>query len=358
MQIPQLVIGEKIASVPIVQGAMGVGVSLSGLAGAVARAGGVGVIAGVEIGFNWPTYATDKVTANSEALLWHLKKAREIAPQGIIGVNIMVAVNDYALLVETAVKGGADIIFSGAGLPLSLPALTAGSQVALVPIVSSAKAAALITKHYLHKYNRLPDALVVEGPLAGGHLGFSRSQLADATGKFSLDTILGEVLVAMQDLLGEKASLVPLIAGGGVYSGADIARLLRAGAAGVQLATRFVATLECDAAREFKEAYLQATAEDVVIIDSPVGMPGRALANKFLVEVEKGLRQPDSCVVHCLKPCNPLRAPYCIAEALINAARGQLGEGFAFCGSEVHRIDKIVSVEELMQELVEELQNA
>lgn len=358
MQIPQLVIGEKIAQVPIVQGAMGVGISLSGLAGAVARAGGVGVIAGVEIGFQWPTYATDKVTANSEALLWHLRRAREIAPQGVIGVNIMVAANDYALLVETAVRGGADIIFSGAGLPLSLPALTRGSSTAIVPIVSSAKAAALITKHYLNKYNRLPDAIVVEGPLAGGHLGFSRSQLADSTGQFSLDTILSEVHTAMRDLLGEKAASLPLIAGGGVFSGGDIARLLRAGAAGVQLATRFVATLECDAASEFKEAYLQATPDDVVIIDSPVGMPGRALANKFLKEVEKGLRQPDSCVVHCLKPCNPLRAPYCIAEALINAARGQLGDGFAFCGSEVHRIHSIVSVDELMRELCDELRRA
>ncbi|MBS3938454.1 MAG: nitronate monooxygenase [Peptococcaceae bacterium] len=358
MEVPQLIIGGKKALVPIVQGAMGVGVSLSGLAGAVAKAGGIGVIAGVEIGFQWPTYADDKLQANSEALLWHLKKAREIAPQGVIGVNIMVAVNNYAELVATAIQGGADIIFSGAGLPLSLPALALGSTVAIVPIVSSAKAAVLITKHYLAKHHRLPDALVIEGPLAGGHLGFSRSQLADLTGKYSLENILTEVLVAMQELLGEEASRVPLIAGGGLYTGGDIARMLKLGAGGVQIASRFVATVECDAALEFKQAYVDATLDDIVIIDSPVGMPGRALRNAFLGEVTRGLRQPDTCSVHCLKPCNPLKAPYCIALALIAAARGELADGFAFCGAEVHRIDKIVSVAELMQELLAELREA
>ncbi|MBT9156194.1 MAG: Nitronate monooxygenase [Firmicutes bacterium] len=358
MKVPELKIGNKVARVPIVQGGMGVGISLSRLAGAVGKAGGVGVISGVEIGFNWPTYTNDKIRANREALIWHIQRAKEIALRGVIGVNIMVAVNDYEEMVAAAVAAQADIIFSGAGLPLSLPALVAGSGVAIAPIVSSARAAVLLVKQWLNKYARLPDALVVEGPLAGGHLGFSREQLFDVSGKYSLETILGEVLVALKQLLGVRAAEIPVVAGGGLYSGQDIARILRLGASGVQMSTRFVATEECDAPPEFKAAYLAASPSDVVIIDSPVGMPGRALRNTFLNEVSRGERMPNMCVINCLKPCVPSQVPYCIASALVNAAKGQMSEGFAFCGSEVHRIDRITTVEALMSELKIELEQA
>jgi len=355
MQIPELRIGQYTAKYPVVQGGMGVGISLSGLAGAVAKVGGVGVISGVETGYNWPGYDDDKAKANRDALVWHLQEARRIAPQGVIGVNIMVALNNYEDMVAAAVEGGADIIFSGAGLPLSLPGLVAGTRVAIAPIVSSAKAAVLIVKQWRSKHNRLPDAIVVEGPLAGGHLGFSVEQLEDSTGQYSLDTIVVSVIEALKQLLGEESKSISIIAGGGVYSGGDIARLLRLGVHGVQIATRFVATAECDAHDAFKQAYVKAKPEDVTIIKSPVGMPGRALRNIFLDEAKSGMRQPDWCRINCLKPCIPTQAPYCIAEALVNAAQGKLNEGFAFCGAEVHRIDKITTVPELMEELMSEL---
>ena len=355
MHIPKLRIGNLLASVPIVQGGMGVGISLSRLAGAVARAGGVGVISGVEVGYNWPTYASGKAAANREALLWHLQQARGLAPQGIIGVNIMVALTNYEEVVATAIEGGADIIFSGAGLPLSLPALVKDSEVRIAPIISSAKAAVLITKQWLKKHGRLPDAIVIEGPLAGGHLGFSREQLEDTTGMYSLETILSEVIASLKELLGEGYGQVPLIAGGGVWTGADIARLLKQGASGVQMSTRFVATEECDAPEEFKQAYLDAMAEDVAIIDSPVGMPGRAIINEFMAAAKRGDKQPDWCVANCLKPCNPAKTPYCIASALVNAASGNLSEGFAFCGAHVHRLKEITTVDFLMKELMDEL---
>lgn len=358
MKIPELRFGNNVARVPIVQGGMGVGISLSRLAGAVAKAGGVGVISGVEIGFSWPTYATDKLRANREALMWHIQRAKEIALGGLVGVNIMVAVNDYEEMVAAAVAAQADIIFSGAGLPLSLPALVAGSGTCIAPIVSSARAAVLVTKQWLNKHARLPDMIVVEGPLAGGHLGFSREQLADTSGKFSLETILTEVLAALRQLLGERAAAVPVVAGGGLYTGFDIARILRLGASGVQMSTRFVATEECDAPDEFKAAYVAAKPEDVVIIDSPVGMPGRAIRSAFLAEVARGERMPDTCVTNCLKPCVPSQVPYCIASALINSAQGQMHDGFAFCGSEVHRIREITTVPALMAELTMELEKA
>ena len=358
MEVPKLRIGTKTAPVPIIQGGMGVGISLGGLAGAVARAGGVGVISGVEIGFNWPTYEDDKEEANRAALRWHIHRAKEIARGGLIGVNIMVAVNDYEEMVHTAVAAQPDIIFSGAGLPLSLPALVAGSEVCIAPIVSSARAAVLITKQWLNKYNRLPDVIVVEGPLAGGHLGFSKEQLFDISGKFSLETILCEVLAALVQLLGARAKDVPVVAGGGLYTGYDIARMLKLGASGVQISTRFVATEECDASPEFKAAYVASRPEDIVIIDSPVGMPGRAIRNRFLDEVKRGERRPDSCLTNCLKPCIPSEVPYCIASALINSAVGRMSDGFAFCGSEAHRITGITTVDALMAELVGELGQA
>lgn len=358
MEIPKLRIGQYVAQYPVVQGGMGVAISLSRLAGAVALAGGVGVISGVETGYNWPNYPADKHQANRDALVWHLQEARKIAPQGVIGVNIMVALNNYEQMVEAAVEGGADIIFSGAGLPLSLPGLVAGSRVAIAPIVSSAKAAVLMVKQWKSKHNRLPDAIVVEGPLAGGHLGFSYEQLHDTSGQYSLDSIVVGVVAALKDLLGEEAQSIAIIAGGGLYTGRDIARILRLGANGVQMATRFVVTEECDAHPDFKQAYLNAKPEDVTIIKSPVGMPGRALCNSFLNEAIAGLRQPDYCRVNCLKPCNPLEAPYCIADALVNAAQGRLDEGFAFCGSEVHRIERITTVPDLMKELMAELAEA
>lgn len=356
MQIPALQIGELRVRLPIVQGGMGVGVSLANLAGAVANCGGLGVISGVETGFYRPDYTKNKRQANVNGLLEQLAIAREISPGGAIGVNIMVALNNYREMVGAAVQGRADIIFSGAGLPLDLPELTAGSPVKLAPIISSGRAASLICRHWLKRYDRLPDALVLEGPLAGGHLGFSPEQLRDPAAP-TLEQLIPEVLAAVAPFANCHGS-IPLIAGGGLWTGADIARVLRWGAAAAQLASRFVPTVECDASDAFKQEYLRATAEDIVLIDSPVGMPGRAVANPYLRRVQAGETSPIRCAYNCLKPCSPQQAPYCIAEALINAQRGDLQHGFAFCGANAWRAEQITTVAAVMRQLVTELEQA
>ncbi len=355
MDLPELRIGEFTAKVPIVQGGMGVGISLSSLAGQVALNGGIGVISGVEIGFNEPDYLKNKREANLKALKLHIKKARDICKGGILGVNIMAVLNNFEEMVIAAVKQKIDIIFSGAGLPLKLPQLTMGSDTKNVPIVSSGRAAAIICKNWHRHYGVTPDAIVVEGPLAGGHLGFSENDVDQPA--FQLNNLLKNVLNAIKPYEVIYKKKIPVIAAGGVFSGKDVVDLIRAGASGVQMATRFVATYECDASDEFKQAYINAGSDDVEIIHSPVGMIGRAIKNKFLTDVAAGHKKPIRCLCNCLKPCNPAKAPYCIADALINAQRGNLDEGFAFAGTNVYKIKEIVSVKQLMDELVSEAKN-
>ncbi|MCT4620682.1 MAG: nitronate monooxygenase family protein [Marinisporobacter sp.] len=356
MNIPELKIGDLIAKVPIVQGGMGVGVSLSNLAAAVANCGGIGVISGVEPGFNLEHYHRDKFQANIDGLTYHIQKARELAPKGIIGVNIMTALTTFEDMVKVAVKEKVDIIFSGAGMPMKLPELVKGSLTKIAPIVSSGKVAKLICKQWDRKHNYLPDAIVVEGPEAGGHLGFSVEQLEDPE-NFSLKKIVAEVLEAIKPFEEKYAKKIPIIAGGGLHNAKDIAEILNVGASGVQMATRFVATHECDASDTFKQAYIDAKEEDVMIIKSPVGMPGRAIRNKFIEDVyEHGKPKGIKCI-NCLKPCNPKETLYCIADALIQAQKGNLEKGFAFAGAKVHKIKEITSVKEVINELMEELKN-
>lgn len=354
MNVPELKIGDLTAKVPIVQGGMGVGISLSSLAAAVANCGGIGVISGVEPGFDLENYYKDKFQANLDGLTYHIRRAKELAPKGIIGVNIMTALTNFEDMVKVSVKEKIDIIFSGAGMPMKLPGLVKGSLTKIAPIVSSGKVAQLICKQWDRKHNYLPDAIVVEGPEAGGHLGFSSEQLENIE-NFSLKNLVQEVLEAIKPFEEKYNRKIPIIAGGGLYDGGDIAEILKLGASGVQMATRFVATHECDATDPFKEAYLQAKEEDVAIIKSPVGMPGRAIRNAFIEKVyEQGKPQNIKCV-NCLKPCNPKETLYCISDALINAQRGNLDKGFAFAGSKVHKINKIVSVKELIDELMNDL---
>lgn len=352
MDLPELKIGQFIAKAPIVQGGMGVGISLSSLAGAVALNGGIGVISGVEIGFNEPDYLKNKKEANLRALRLHIERARDICKGGVLGINIMAVLNNFEEMVAEAVKQKIDIIFSGAGLPLKLPQFTIGSDTKAVPIVSSGRAAAVICKNWHKHYDVTPDAIVVEGPLAGGHLGFSEDDISQPS--FRLNNLLKNVLDAIRPYEEIYKKKIPVIAAGGVFSGKDIANLIRAGAAGVQMATRFVATYECDASEEFKKSYINADSDDVQIIHSPVGMIGRAIKNTFLDDVAAGEKKPIRCLCNCLKPCNPTQAPYCIADALINAQRGNLNEGFAFAGTNVHKIKEIVSVKQLMDELTSE----
>ena len=349
-----LKIGELLARVPIVQGGMGVGISMSRLASAVANEGGIGVISVAGLGLVYKEYSSDFNKATLWGLKEEIRKARE-ASRGVIGVNIMVAMTDFANLVKTAIAEKIDVIFSGAGLPLNLPSfLTEGCKTKLVPIVSSARALKVICRQWIGKYNYVPDAVVVEGPKAGGHLGFTNEQLADEN--CTLENILPEVVAAAREIGAEHGKDIPVIAGGGVYTGEDIYNIMALGADGVQMGTRFVATEECDASEEFKQCYVDATKEDVQIIQSPVGMPGRAIHNSFLDKVKEGLARPKACPFDCIKTCNVETSPYCIMLALYNAFRGKVSHGYAFCGSNAWRVDRIMSVKELFSTLKTEFE--
>ena len=356
MNLPELKIGHHVSAVPIIQGGMGVGISLSQLAAAVANEGGVGVIAAAVAGIHEPDFATNSAQANIRALTNEIRKARR-ETKGILGVNIMVALTDYPDMVRTAIAEGIEIIFSGAGLPLDLPGyLTSGCQTKLVPIVSSARAAQILCKKWLSRYKYLPDGFVVEGPKAGGHIGFKEHQIDDPN--FSLRHLVSDVINVVEEFENKEGKKIPVIAAGGIYNGEDIYTFLKLGAAGVQMGTRFVATYECDADDAFKQAYIDARKEDIVIIKSPVGMPGRAIHNAFIDSVNQGKKKPFKCPFHCIKTCKAQESPYCIAVALGNARKGKFKNGFAFAGENAYRIEGIVSVRELMNELISEYEVA
>lgn len=347
-----LKIGDIQARLPIIQGGMGIGISLNKLAAAVANVGGIGVISTAGIGMLEEDFTRNYLEANVRALKNEIRKARKLST-GILGVNIMVAQSIFADMVKTAIDEGIDIIFSGAGLPLNLPEFLQGKKgPKLVPIVSSARAARLIAKIWMDKYQYAPDAIVVEGPLAGGHLGFKTEQIDDP--EYQLEILLPQVITEAKNIEEKSGKTVPVIAAGGIYTGEDIYKFLQLGAAGVQMATRFVTTGECDAYPEFKEAYLNCRKEDLQLIKSPVGMPGRAIINQFLKDVQAGVKKPYKCPYHCITPCDYKDSPYCIAFALINAKLGKMDEGFAFAGANAYRADKIVSVKELMNSLIKE----
>lgn len=354
MKLKPLHIGQHHITVPIIQGGMGVGVSLSRLASAVANEGGVGVISAAGLGMIGYGTSRNYLQHNIDGLRNEIRKARSLT-NGVLGVNIMVALTNYADLMRTAIEEDIDLIFSGAGLPLDMPKyLKPGGKTRLVPIVSSARAASLICNKWLNNFNYLPDAVVVEGPKAGGHLGFKTEQIQDQD--YALEKILKEVIQAMQMITSKHLRPIPVIAAGGIYTGADIAAMIALGASGVQMGTRFVTTFECDASEAFKQSYLDAVKEDVVIIKSPVGMPGRAIRSVFLDEVEEGKKHPKTCPVDCILTCNINTAPYCIMAALTSALRGNFRRGYAFAGSNVWRTDKIISVKELMNTLKRELE--
>lgn len=354
-EMKSLKIGDLLARIPIIQGGMGVGVSLSGLASAVANEGGVGVISSAGLGVIYKEHSSDYNEASIWGLKEELRKARE-ASRGIIGVNVMVAMSNFADMVKTAIAEKADIIFSGAGLPLNLPSfLTEGAKTKLAPIVSSARAAKLLCEKWLANYNYIPDAIVVEGPKAGGHLGFKHNQIHDE--QYALETVLPEVVKEVREFGEQHNVYIPVIAAGGIYTGEDIYRTMQLGADGVQMGTRFVATEECDAAPAFKQTYVDAQEEDITIIQSPVGMPGRAVRGPFLEKVGEGLKKPKACPFNCIKTCDVTNSPYCIMLALYNAFKGRMEHGYAFCGSNAWRTTKIESVRELISSLREEFQN-
>lgn len=350
MKMKPLVIGDLIARIPIIQGGMGVGVSRSRLAGAVAKEGGIGIISTAQIGYDEPDFHKHQIDSNLEAIKKHLKLAKDVAQGGVVGVNIMVATKQFERYVKAACEGGADVIISGAGLPISLPELVKGFKTKIAPIVSSIKAASVILKMWDRKYHTTADFLVIEGPLAGGHLGFSKEQL-DHIDELDYDTEIKGIIECKKEFEERYQKIIPVIVAGGIYDQADIRHALELGADGVQIATRFVVTEECDASREYKEAYLAAEKEDVKIVISPVGMPGRAIMNPFLKTVGHERVAVTKCF-NCLEHCNPKDTPYCITKALINAVEGNLKEGLIFCGENVHRLKEMTTVKAIFEELV------
>ena len=367
-----LKIGNLVAKHPVIQGGMGVGVSLSSLAGAVAKAGGIGIISTAQIGFKDQDFGKNPMAANLRAIHSELKKAREKAPQGILGFNIMVATKEYASYVKEAVKAGADVIISGAGLPIDMPKFVAeaenengGSEkkerrTMIAPIVSSVKSALVICRMWDRKYHTAPDFIVVEGPCAGGHLGFSREQLtelgadtdhvAETFDEPAYDKEVRGIIETVKSFAEKYKKHIPVITAGGIFDHKDVLHQFALGAEGVQAATRFVTTEECDADIAYKEAYINAKEEDIVIVKSPVGMPGRAIKNKFLERVAQGPVKVERCF-RCLEHCNPAETPYCITKALINAAEGKIDEALLFCGSNAYRCEKIETVPEVMAAL-------
>lgn len=356
MTMKSLNIGDLKIRVPIIQGGMGIGISLSKLASAVANMGGVGIISTVGIGQTGIPNNLGWKKGNIEGVRREIRKAREMS-SGVLGVNIMSVLTDFSDLVKTSIEEKIDIIFSGAGLPLDLPSyLTKGSKTKLVPIVSSGRAASIIAQKWQQNYNYLPDAFVVEGPKAGGHLGFKANALEEVGN--TLENLVEEVAKVAAEIKEKFNKVVPVIAAGGIYNGKDIVDIMKRGATGVQLGTRFVATEECDASEEFKQAVVDANEEDIQIIKSPVGMPGRSIFNGFLKEAADGQRRPAVCKSNCLKSCNPKTTLYCISDALLAAFKGNLKDGFAFVGSNAARIKKITTVKEIFTELQQEYNDA
>ncbi len=352
MEIPKLKIGSITADIPIVQGGMGVRISLSSLVSAVANEGGIGTIASVGLG-DLQVSADEFEKVSREALINEIHKAKS-KTNGHIAVNVMAALSNADDLIKAAVNEGIKLIVVGAGLPLRLPRLVEDDSVNLLPIVSSGRAARLILSSWDKRYGRTADGVVLEGPLAGGHVGFSIEQLKQSEA-YSLDILLPEVLEAIKAYEDKYSRKIPVIAAGGIFTGKDIARMLSKGASGVQMGTRFVCTEECDVSREFKQAYLEAKKEDMTIIQSPVGMPGRAIRNKFLKDLEIKGRMKIRCPYRCLSACKVSEARYCIALALVNAYFGDVDHGLIFAGENAYRINKIVTVKELIAELIAEL---
>lgn len=351
-------LGEKILEIPIIQGGMGVGISLSNLAGNVMKQGAMGVISAAHPGYRKANFRKDSIQANCEAILEEVNKARVLSQgKGLLGINIMVASKDYAQYVKAAVQAKVDAIISGAGLPLELPTLVGDAKVLLAPIVSSGKAMKLIAKMWDRRHEATPDFVVIEGSEAGGHLGFKKEDLVDGTCQ-TLDEILIEVQNELAPYREKYQKEIPVFVAGGVYDGADIAHYIQKGANGVQMGTRFIATEECDASPAFKQAVLDATKENIAIVPSPTGFPGRGLWNDFM---ETTKARGNVCMKNCLEcmiPCTPSDTPYCISEALIQSAQGKLNNGLVFVGSNAWRITQMTTVEKLIHELVQQAESA
>lgn len=347
-------LGNRELALPLIQGGMGVGVSMGGLAGAVAAEGAMGTLSTADAGWNEPDFAAHPQQANLRALRREVQRAKRLAAgAGLVAVNAMVATRQYADSVRTALEAGADAIVSGAGLPLELPALAEGFEALLAPIVSGPRAAQLICRTWAKRYGRVPDFVVLEGCQAGGHLGFEEADLL--SGRCTpLSRLIPEVLAALRPFEEKFGRAIPLFCAGGVATGAEMARCTRLGAAGAQLATRFIATEECDAGQGYKDVLLAARPEDLRIIHSPVGMPGRAVNSPLVQRLAAGMRQPPAHCSGCIKSCRPAETPFCITHALIEAVKGNWEEGLFFSGSRVDLVDRMRTVPDLIDELMKD----
>lgn len=288
-------------------------------------------------------------TANQQALVEELQKARAISPTGILGVNILIATRDYPVLAQTAAANGANVIITGAGLPLHLPAYTADyPEVALVPTVCGLEAVQTICEAWQRQYDRLPDAFIVENSQAvGGHIG---TTCEDSSSQ--IECLMTQIQNYLQNQLRVE---IPLIITGGIGDRADIDRSIALGASGVQVGTRFITTEECDADPRYKAFHLNANPDTVVVIPSPVGKPARALRNAFTEKVTAAsLNGEQRCIANCLERClcRDRKQSYCILQALARAAQGDVESGLVFSGAIVGRAERILSVADVMTELV------
>lgn len=343
-------VGEKTTKVPLIQGGMGVGISLGNLAGAVAAQGGVGIISTAQIGFHETDFDKNPVEANRRAIQKEMDKARKLSPQGIIGYNIMTALREFKQHVEAAVLAGADIIISGAGLPTDLPALTAGSHTQIAPIVSTEKSANVLLKYWDRKCQRTADLVVIEGPKAGGHLGFKLEEL-ELYSPEAYDEEIKKIIKVVRTYETKYNTKIPIILAGGIYDSTDVKHAEQLGADGVQVGTRFITTEECDADIKYKEAYLKTEEEDIAIVKSPVGMPGRAILNPFMKRVMLEEKIPHTPCHGCLSKCSPNEIPYCITDSLINAAKGEIDQALLFCGANAYRAKRMETVKEVVESL-------
>ena len=351
MEIKGFDIGNLHLRKPVVQGGMGVGISLSGLSAAVAKEGGLGVISAAHPGYMEADFEENTAKANIRALKKHIAKAKADSESGVIGVNIMCAMNGYEDYVRASCEAGADIIISGAGLPAELPKLVEGYDIKIAPIVSPPKAAKVLLKLWDKRYGKTADMVVIEGPKAGGHLGYSREE-AVVLDKTGYDKEIIEIKEIVEIYEKKYNKHIPIVFGGGVYSHEDLCHYLELGLDGVQVASRFVATRECDASDAFKEAYVHACKRDIGLVTSPVGMPGRAIRNAFIKDIEANRPKINKCY-NCIKTCNPSDTPYCISKALINSAKGDIDHGLVFCGAETYRINSVTDVKSVMKDLLE-----
>lgn len=345
-------IGNLVLKKAVIQGGMGVGISCSGLAGAVACEGGMGVVSSAQIGYGDPGFKAQPEETNLKALPVEIKRAKELAQgNGVVAVNIMSVTQLYEDYVKTAISAGVDAIISGAGLPVELPAFAKGTGVKIAPVLSSFKAAKVLLNLWHKKHGATADFLIMESPYSGGHQGYAHHSLdnLDESIKIFEDDVkkVIELKKNYEDMYQKR---IPVFVAGGIFDSADVRHALSLGADGVQVGTRFIATDECDASQDYKDAYINATKADLIIIDSPVGMPARVLRNSFVDRMMNGSEKIENCY-NCLKACDPATAKYCISEVLIKSANGDTENGLFFCSTNPDKINKIQSVKEVMADL-------